>query len=100
LINKKAEGGFKAVIQGPTYKKTLQTHLERIKDLTRTIDQEAIVRYQHRLKDNERHLIHISKCIEELKASQDSISEALRQEVIAQAGDYFVDRVVNSILSH
>lgn len=99
--NIESEGGFKAMVQGPAYKKALQSRLDRVKDLTTKIDQEAIVRSQHRLKDVEGHAISISKVLKELQASTrlPNIDEAWKQDVITQIGDYTAERVINSMLS-
>lgn len=90
------------MVQGPAYKKTLQLHLDAVQELTKIIDQEAIVRSQHRLRDVEKYVIGIEK---ELKGLQDSsrspmADEAWKQNIIARIGDYCAERVVNSMLSH
>lgn len=66
--DKALEGGFKAILQGPAYKKTLQTSLDEVKGLTQDIDRQAIIRSQHRLKDVERHAISIAKQQKELES--------------------------------
>ena len=100
--DKSPEGGFKAIVQGTAYKKTLQAHLDSVNDLTKAIDQEANVRSQHRLKDVEDNVVVLTKECRELQSSSQSskIDEAWKEDMICRIGDNTAQRVRNTLLSY
>jgi len=100
--DKSPERGFKAIVQGPAYKKTLQAHLDSINDLTKDINQEANVRSQHRLKDVENNVVVLRKELRELQSSIQSskVDEAWKKAMKSRIGDIIAERVLNTLLSH
>ena len=89
------------MVQGPAYKKSLQTQLDRVKDLTITIDEEASIQSQHRLKNVEDFTVGISRDLRELRTDgryslSDERLEKFAEVLMPKLGAY----VVNSMLSH
>ena len=89
---------LKAVGQGENYKRSVMDQLERVKDLTIKIDQEAHLCAQYRLKRLEESL---EKERQENRKRAEMMTEMLRrqealpQEIMSQLGGY----VVNNMLS-
>lgn len=92
---------MKAIFQGSNYKKTLQTNLKEVKDLTAMMDLEAGVRSQHSVQYIEEHVHVIEAMLKELHGTKQNIQmdEKMTEIVAARIGDAMVERVVNRMFS-
>ncbi|KAK0510773.1 hypothetical protein JMJ35_007205 [Cladonia borealis] len=95
------EGTMKAIIQGSNYKKTLQTHLDEVKDLTAMMDREAGVRSQHSVQYIEEHVHVIETMLRQLQAAKQDIQmeEKMMETIAARIGDAMEERIVNKMFS-
>lgn len=92
---------MKAVFQGADYKKTLQTHLDEVNNLTAIMDREAIVRSQHRLQCIEESCQGIDRRLKELYTTtqNNQMDEKTIETIAARVGDVLVERLANRTLS-
>ena len=95
------ESGIKAVFQGPSYKKTLQSYLDEVQELATKVDREANFCSQHSILNIEEYVKSIEKAVRELQRPQTvEMDEVNKQDLTARIGDYLVERVVNRMFGH
>ena len=80
---------MKAVFQGSSYKKTLQTHLNKVKELTTMMNQEAGALLHHRVQHIEEYVHNIERMLRELQADKKSIQND--QNMVETIGTSILD---------
>lgn len=102
------EKAWKAVAQGQDYKQNLLDHLDRVRELSERIDQEAAISQQYRMRDleklcqNESAQINIKLDeIKELRRDQHfRLSEADKQDLTTRLGGFLINTLFSQLSSN
>ncbi len=94
--------------QGQAYKQTLLSQIARVRDLIDSVDQEAAVSLQYRMRDLEKlsrqYFASITRSLDELKEQQNTkdfrVDEAMKKDLSTRIGQAAAEYAINSFYSH